>query len=245
MSRKRFDQKLLDTHDRITKNFVIKWLPLLLSNEYKNLFLCENGDKYGIDLVGIDDDKRLVGVEVEHKLDGGWVEEFPYDCVRIPERKKKFITGDREIWFVVVNKGFTRLCLIPSGNIPDGYVIVNNRYAKREKFFAVPIGSCRWFWIREEDGQEEKVDSGSNQEQGSTPQTIGDSGGREDSGFQAERGCPEGWQIRQEGQVSPDPQENEERKEVNADQENGLRSWSEADGQESSTEESQVETAEG
>lgn len=151
MPRKRFDKRLLDQHDRITKNFVIKWLPSLLAEEYSNLFLCENGDKYGIDLVGVDDDHRLVGIEVEHKLESTWTEEFPYDCVRIPERKKKFITEGRDIWFVVVNKDFTRLCLIPSYNIPEETVIVNNKYAKREKFFAVPAGNCRWFWINEKE----------------------------------------------------------------------------------------------
>jgi hypothetical protein len=179
---KRFSKRLYDQNDQVTKQFVIRQLPLILGS---SLYLCENGDKYGIDLVGfvaVSATKQLegesdsptalgepadflfIGVEVEHKLDPSWVDEYPYPDLRIPYRKLKFFAARPLVYFVVVNHDFTRLALVRSEDIPLVPVVSDTIYTKKEKFFSIPCELVRFYKVEEE---KEELDSGCHQEAGS------------------------------------------------------------------------------
>ena len=151
---KRFSKKLLDKHDKITKQFVIDNLPFFLEVEYPGLVLFENGNKYGVDLVGVTTAEKVVCVEVEHKLDEGWENEYPYEDIRIPYRKLKFAQSEDETLFVLVNYNFTRMALIPATTLLEiKPTKINTRYVRGEDFFCIPTPLVRFFEIP--DGKKE------------------------------------------------------------------------------------------
>lgn len=114
----------------------------LIVDLFRNTYGCQtwvNGDKYGIDLIGKDNNATF-GVEVEVKHE--WTEEFhfPWDTVHIPARKVKFIDTHPVVYYAVVNHWRT-FALITSTARFDQCKLVrkDTKHTRQEWFMAIPL----------------------------------------------------------------------------------------------------------
>lgn len=99
----------------------------------------DNPDRYGPDLI-VDTGSETFYCEVEIKR--VWSgDEFKYDTLQIPERKKKFIGLDKNCTFMVFNNEQTHAFSCADTVLQASPVVeVPNRYVyKGEMFFQVPV----------------------------------------------------------------------------------------------------------
>ncbi len=151
---KSFDRHEHTIYDSKGKDAVIKFVDRVLKG--KSLSTVENPDKYGIDLLTLNDKQEVVAcweVEVRH---GNWRGDvkFPFKDINCIERKdhqwkreKSFtdripykMANKYKVYYVQLNKECTRLVLIDADKILD-YPLKqwHNRKAEGEYVRQVPI----------------------------------------------------------------------------------------------------------
>lgn len=131
---KPFDQNLYDADDS-AKNDLIEWLKV------RGFDAWVNPDQYGIDVLGIYDDRYYAfEVEVKHN----WKDEiFPFDSVHYSARKRKFVLPDCATFFVTMNDQRTHMLMVNGKDFMAGKVIQKNTiYTTAEWFVEVPTSRC-------------------------------------------------------------------------------------------------------
>lgn len=129
--RKKFDKELFAAFDLQAREKTKEYL-VSLGYEVK-----DNPNKYAQDLIASKDGKQFFA-ECEVKL--VWKdEEFPYETIQLPERKKKFFTS-RTLFFIW-NKKLDNAIYFWSDHIKDlTPVEVPNKYVyKGEYFYQIPL----------------------------------------------------------------------------------------------------------
>lgn len=114
-----FNQSSYDRSDAKSKSSTIALIEKLIKRGHINqVKIKENPDKYGIDLLVLDNiTEEVIGyIEVEQSYKWGR-EVYPYKTIRLPERKEKWLIaknlphGDKQVLFVMVNNDFTKAAL--------------------------------------------------------------------------------------------------------------------------------------
>lgn len=129
--RKRFDRDLYRKYDTLAKTATELFYSKL------GFDVREHDNRYAQDLVVQGElEGHLAECEVKLVWDG---DEFPYDSVQLPERKKKFF--NEKTRFFIWNKTLTRAATFWSTDIEDlEPVEVPNKYVyKGEYFFQIPL----------------------------------------------------------------------------------------------------------
>lgn len=131
---KKFSPELYSLHDKNAKDTVINYF------KKENIYLIENPDKYGIDLLDKIGNQINMGIEVEHRTN--WVgTPFPYTTINVPYRKRKYAELSYPTVFCAVNNDYTALFVIDFKDVVVCNLKENkNKYVKTgEMFYSVPI----------------------------------------------------------------------------------------------------------
>jgi len=135
MIHKRFDKKLFEDNDLAAR---IHSASLLEKYGYK---VKDHPDIYAQDLVATKGDKTFyVECEVKH----AWkTNDFPFDSVQLPERKKKFCNS--KTLFIIINSIKTKAIMFWSKDVlASPLVEVSNKYIQSgEKFFQIPLDATK------------------------------------------------------------------------------------------------------
>ena len=125
--RKRFDRSLYKKYDELAKD-ATRLYHDTIGNPVQ-----DHPDRYKQDLIC---DTHLVECEVKLVWEG---DDFPYDTVQLPERKKKFFNTSTQ--FFIWNSTLTRAATFWSDDIKDlEPVEVPNKYVyKGEYFYQIPL----------------------------------------------------------------------------------------------------------
>lgn len=128
---KPFDQSAYDADDS-AKYVVLEWL----HNNYPQINAHINPDDYGIDILS---EMGGIEVEVRHAWSGP---KWPFPNVRIPIRKRKFLTPSMKSWFMVVNNERTHALIVSGAALYDApvRVIPVPKYDTRELFMITSPG---------------------------------------------------------------------------------------------------------
>jgi len=140
MTRKPFDQKLLESNDPTAREAIKDYIGR------SGLFVRDNPDIYGPDLIVYKGFKPLSFVEVEVKL--VWKPEqniFPWDTVQLPERKLKFLNLGLPIEFFILRADLERAVFFPDTVVAKSPIKeVRNKYVKvGEMFCQIDIRECQ------------------------------------------------------------------------------------------------------
>ena len=131
MTTKQFNEALHGKHDKPARVRTMEYMQI------RGYEIWENPNPYGQDLIA-DASKGKFYVECEVKT--VWKgEDFPFDSVQLPERKKKFF--DKPTLFFVWNNELSTALLFKSNDIKDlTPVEVSNKYiASGEMFYQIPL----------------------------------------------------------------------------------------------------------
>lgn len=136
---KKFDQNLKDKYNGQSIEAVLRHL-----ND-QGSFAKVNPEQYGPDIVLFSGFKPISYIEVE--VVAKWFpdeEDFPWQLVHLPERKRKFLKAGLPIEFWRLRNDFKKAIIIPEETITeDRLVEVPNRFVpKGEFFFRVPVSEC-------------------------------------------------------------------------------------------------------
>jgi len=128
---KAFDQQLHDENDKLAKDVVKQFLELISDYEIVE------GDKYGVDLIVLNDDQLMATIEVERRQ---WKTECTYSTIHVPERKQKFFTAtDVECFLFSVSQDCTVAMHCRGSEIIKHEVVsIENKFMSAEPFFDVP-----------------------------------------------------------------------------------------------------------
>lgn len=140
MTRKPFDQKLLESNDPSAREAIRDYIGR------SGLFVRDNPDIYGPDLIVYKGFKPLSFVEVEVKL--VWKPEqhaFPWDTVQLPERKLKFLNLGLPIEFFILRADLERAVFFTDNVVAKSPIEeVKNKYVKvGELFCRIDIRECQ------------------------------------------------------------------------------------------------------
>lgn len=133
--RKRFDKKLFDKTDKPAKEAIKR-----LFKGFKGWSVKDNENRYGVDLLVFKDGVHVCNIETEMKL--VWKgDDFPYDSLHIPERKKRYKDLEVPTLFVVFNSDCSNFLVIFGYDLYNAKLVeVPNKYVFRgEKFYNVNI----------------------------------------------------------------------------------------------------------
>jgi hypothetical protein len=138
-SYKKFDQKLFNENDPKSREIIINFF-----KKY-NVFLKDNNDKYGVDLVSEDNSVKF---ELERRL--VWNKtEFPFSDVNLPERKAKFFL-ENNVSYIIISKDYSHIGVI-MGDVIKSYLTDNNLkesankfVSKGEMFYKLPKSKFKW-----------------------------------------------------------------------------------------------------
>lgn len=140
MIRKPFEPEVFKATDLPAREAGIK----LFNNIFPGITAVNNSDKYGVDLLLLNEKNEVVGAaEVEVKL--VWGSEFRFTTLHFPERKRKFICGST--YFVVFNKSLTDCFVVEGHELQKSNIIEvkNYKVPAGEYFFDVPISKCYYY----------------------------------------------------------------------------------------------------
>jgi len=95
-------------------------------------------EDYGADI------KSFEEVMHEVEIKSTYIDEFKWDTVHIPARKKKLLKGKRII-FWVLNHDCTKAIMIDGKHMIDAYIenVPNTRNPGGENFYDIPINLCK------------------------------------------------------------------------------------------------------
>lgn len=149
-SRKPFEKKIFDATDNPAREAIKDYIGR------SGLFVRDNPDIYGPDLIVYKGFKPLSFVEVEVKL--VWKPEqyaFPWDTVQLPERKLKFLNLGLPIEFFILRADLERAVLIPDYVVAKSPIEeVKNKYVKvGELFCRIDIRECQVIDITPEESK--------------------------------------------------------------------------------------------
>jgi len=131
-----FDENHYDEDDW-AKFKVLNWLR-------QNKFDAEvNPDKYGIDLLACRNGVRSAyEVEVKHNW-GAY--DFPFSTVHFSGRKKKFLTDDLEVWFVMLNYDHTNALFVGCDDFLNGREVwKDTKFSQMEPFVEIDVSLARF-----------------------------------------------------------------------------------------------------
>ena len=134
--RKAFSQSLHGKYDDIARQVTMHYM------ERKGYKMRENPNIYAQDLIAHNGDNSFyVECEVKTVWKG---DEFPFDTVQLPERKKKFF--NKSTLFFIWNNDMTRAATFKSDDIKDlTPVEVSNKFlSSGEKFYQIPLELVRF-----------------------------------------------------------------------------------------------------
>jgi hypothetical protein len=137
MGKKKFSSELHDSVDGPAKDTIVNMLSHMID---RNHSVMSNPDRYGVDILIIDDVGSVIrGAEVEVKL--GWSGgTFPFPSLRIPNRKLGLLMLDVPVDFYVLNREMTHCIEVGIDQILSSpVVLIDNRYAKDEMFREINI----------------------------------------------------------------------------------------------------------
>lgn len=133
---KPFDPNLYNEDDS-AKDVFIDWLTV------QGWTAWVNPDQYGIDVLAIGNNWQecQFEVEVKHNWSG---DKFPFDTLHFAGRKRKFLTGSKDVVFVTFNHERTH-ALAVSGKVLAGAPIVykKTKYTNNEPFIEVAADRCK------------------------------------------------------------------------------------------------------
>jgi hypothetical protein len=109
-----------------------------------NCILEKNSDEYGIDLVIINNNKIVGGLEVESHAKY-WTYSFPFNTVHCLGRKKKY-TADKNFYLLLSAEA--RNCILVSfDKMQDKYLLnQTNCSCKDEPIYDIPNNECIFGW---------------------------------------------------------------------------------------------------
>jgi hypothetical protein len=150
-TRKPFDKKMFDATDNPAREVIRDYIGR------SGLFVRDNPDTYGPDLIVYKGFKPLSFVEVEVKL--VWKPEqnvFPWDTIQLPERKLKFLNLGLPIEFFILRADLERAVLIHDHVVAKSPIEeVKNKYVKvGELFCKIDIRECQVIDITPEKSNE-------------------------------------------------------------------------------------------
>lgn len=131
-----FDEKNFDEDDW-AKFCLINWLQ---KNGYE---ASVNPDQYGIDVLASRDLKHYAfEVEVKHN----WTEyRFPFKAVHFSARKLKFVSFERETWFVMLNHHHTNSLFVSAEDFANAPLVTKSTiYSENEQFVEIPVEMVRF-----------------------------------------------------------------------------------------------------
>ncbi len=142
MTTKPFSPTLFQTNDLLGRKIVQKFF------HSKNIDAVDNPDIYAVDLILFREGKKIGYAEVEVRHN--WkTDEFPYDTLNVPQRKKKLLENDLPTYFFSVNCIETRMYVVTDEVVLGSPLQENkNKYvASGEYFYKVPVGLCKMIVI--------------------------------------------------------------------------------------------------
>lgn len=147
-TRKPFDRGMFDATDNPAREAIRDYIGR------SGLYVRDNPDTYGPDLIVYKGFKPLSYVEVEVKL--VWKPEqyeFPWDTIQLPERKLKFLNLGLPIEFFILRADLEKAVLIPDYVVAKSPVEeVRNKYVKAgELFCRIDIRECQVIDITSEE----------------------------------------------------------------------------------------------
>jgi hypothetical protein len=134
---KRFDERLFLDNDTPARSAVMRHI------DAAGLYITDNDDRYGPDLIVYKGLKKSYYIECEIK--NVWSgADFPYDSVQLPSRKEKFLKAGLPIEFWILNKELTHAVVLPDFIIDSSFLVeVPNRLVSSgEYFYQIPIDKC-------------------------------------------------------------------------------------------------------
>ena len=132
---KKFSKSLFNKYDTAAKKAIVA-----IFKDFKDFRIVQNEHKYGVDFLLYKKDKHIGYLETEVKT--LWkTEEFPYEDVQWPSRKKKYAELDKPTIFVIFSKDLKNYLTASSKILLKAdQEIVRNKYIKYgEYFFKVPV----------------------------------------------------------------------------------------------------------
>jgi hypothetical protein len=133
---KKFDKKLYNQNDNKARKAGIKFW------KSKGYNIQNNPDEFGPDLIAEKDgDSFFVEVEVKHNWNK---EQFPFNDLQIPERKKKFATIAQKTYFMVFNSILNRAFICSNKTLLNSPLQnISNKYMDNENFFKIPVSKLK------------------------------------------------------------------------------------------------------
>ena len=134
-ARKRFDRELWLENDKKARNGVKK-----IFRGLQGFTVKDHSDHRKVDLEVFKNGKHVANVETEIKR--VWrTEEFPYESVQFPERKRKFTELEKPTLFIMFNANLGSYVVVTDADLANSpSVEVPNKYVfKDEYFFQVPL----------------------------------------------------------------------------------------------------------
>lgn len=138
--RKQFSQELHTQNDIPARLAVSQYV------EQSGLYVRENEDKYGPDLVVYRGFRPAYYIEVEVKrVWRAGRDTFPYPTVQLPERKQKFLKLGMPIEFWLLREDLQYAVIVPDFVLEKSPLVeVPNKYMQSgELFFQVDISQCQ------------------------------------------------------------------------------------------------------
>ena len=136
--RKPFSRELHRANDPPARKVVKEYL------KKQGILVEDNPNQFGVDLVSAD---GTLLIEVEHRLP--WrEEEFPFEQVNIPRRKKYL--GEGKIQYFILSHDYSHLGMINGAGVKQ-YIVDENLHLNKNRFVAdgeffykVPRNAFRW-----------------------------------------------------------------------------------------------------
>lgn len=137
---KKFDSSLYAENDQVAKD---KTRRLLRGSGYTAI---DNPKKKDVDLLVLDNKEEVV-LRIECEVKRVWKQdEFPYDNVQFPQRKKRLVVDELPTLFIMYNSKLSEyLVVFDKDLIESPQVEVANKYAySGEYFFQVPLNKVQF-----------------------------------------------------------------------------------------------------
>lgn len=135
-SPKPFSKDLHEENDAIAKAFATRLVERFF---FDFIYLEENPDQYGIDLIARDHISRKIMAYLEVEVKSAWEGQYPFPDIRVPYRKEKFFLNAIIPTYILIFSGdMQRMALIKGSDVGQAKIVqIDNRFVKGERFFSV------------------------------------------------------------------------------------------------------------